>query len=88
MDAPYSSTDKFPRVPLKIAGGKPLQFSHNPNYGCPQFSNNPKFSKKVAYGCPLMDGPLWMPPVYGGLKAYITYKYCQITFIFHQSLMV
>ena len=29
MDAPYSSTDKFPRVPLKIAGAKPLQFSHN-----------------------------------------------------------
>ena len=65
MDAPYSSTDKFPRVPLKIAGAKPLQFSHNPNYGCPQFPGVPlkiagakpqQFSHNPNYGC-----PLWMP---------------------------
>ena len=57
MDAPYSSTDKFPRVPLKIAGAKkPLQFSHNK-----KLMDAPSQNFGPAHGC-----PLWMPPDYGG----------------------
>ena len=40
MDAPYSSNNKFPGVPVKIAAIG-LLFSNNSNYGYTQFPGVP-----------------------------------------------